>query len=112
VKSSTSGSFDEVVKVKLGEASLVASWPASERVSLLGRIGGYYAKTQASRTQTGVSTHINQTNSGLTFGMGIQYFLVANLALRGEFQRYLKVGGGNLGDSDYQTFSAGLLWKF
>ncbi len=38
--------------------------------------------------------------------------MTPSLALRGEGQRYLKVGGGAIGDSDYTVYSVNLLYKF
>jgi OOP family OmpA-OmpF porin len=106
------GSFDEVIKVRMGELSLVASYPATERFALFGRAGAYYAKTTDDFTISGSVGRLSQTNSGFAYGLGIQYFVLGNVGLRGEFNKYLKVGGGNIGKSDYQSFTAGLLWKF
>jgi OOP family OmpA-OmpF porin len=106
------GFFDETVKVRMGELSLVASWPATNRFSLFGRAGAYYAKTADDFVLFGTSTHLAETNSGFTYGGGVQYFVWSNVGLRVEFQKWLKVGGGDIPKSDYQAFTAGLLWKF
>jgi OmpA-OmpF porin, OOP family len=112
VSSNFPGFFDETIKVRMGELSLVASWPATDRFAMFGRAGAYYAKTADDFTQGGAPSHLSQTNSGYTYGLGIQYFAWGSLGLRGEYNKYLKVGGGNIGTSDYQSFTAGLLWKF
>jgi OOP family OmpA-OmpF porin len=110
--SSNSPTFDEVIKVKGSEATLVGIYPATERFSLYGRVGGYYAHTSDQFVQSGVPATVKESNSNLTFGAGLQYFVTQNLALRGQGQRYMKVGGGKIGDSDYNAYTFGLLFKF
>jgi hypothetical protein len=34
------------------------------------------------------------------------------IALRGAGQHYMKIGSGNIGDSDYNVYTVSLLWKF
>ena len=60
----------------------------------------------------GVTVRVKESNGGITFAGGLQFFMTQSLALRGEGQRYMKVGGGKLGDSDYSVYTVGLLWKF
>ena len=97
------------LEVGLGEMTVMGSYPVSDKFMGYGRLGGYYARSTA--TTTG-SSSANEANGGVTFGMGAQYFLTNSLGVRGEFQRYMKVGGGTLIDIDYNAFTAGLLWKF
>lgn len=110
--SSSSSTLNETIKVRVSELTLVGSYPASERFSIYGKVGGYYAQTTADTTQSGVSTRVKESNGGLTFAGGLQYFVTPSLALRGEGQNYMKVGGGRLGDSDYVAYTVALLWKF
>lgn len=104
---------EQIIRSSLGEASIVVSYPATERFSLFGRVGGYYASTKSTFTATsGTQQSAKENNSGLTFGGGLQYFVTRNLALRGEVQRYSKVGSGDIGDSDMDVYSLGALLKF
>jgi len=103
--------FRETVKVRLGEANLLASYPVSGRFMVYGKGGIYYAQTTNDFTQTGVSTRLKESNAGPTWGGGVQYFITGGLAVRGEAQRYMKVGGGNIGDSDYNAYTIGILYK-
>jgi OOP family OmpA-OmpF porin len=112
VSANIPGIFDETKKVKLGELSLIASWPATNRFSLFGRAGAFYANTVDDVVQSGAARHLAETNSGFTYGGGVQYFFWSNIALRVEFQKWLKLGGGDTEKSDYQAFTAGVLWKF
>ena len=109
--SSNSPGFDEIIKAKASDVTLVGSYPASQRFSFYGKVGGYYAHTSKHR-QTTTTIIVKESNGNLTFGAGLQYFITQNLALRGESQRYMKMAGGNIGDSDYNVYTVGLLWKF
>lgn len=111
VSSATPGAFEETIKIRLGELALLASYPVTDRFMAYGKGGGYYAQTTATSTVSGVSTRVKESNGGLTYGAGLQYFVIESIALRGEFQRYMKVGGGNVGDSDFNAFTFGVLWK-
>jgi opacity protein-like surface antigen len=112
VDSETPGTFSETVKVRLGELDLLGSYPVSGRFMIYGKIGGYYAETTNDFTLSGASTRLKESNGGITWGGGLQYFVVGGLAVRLEAQRYMKVGGGNVGDSDYNAYTVGLLYKF
>ena len=111
VSSSNPGTFEQTVKVRLGELELLASYPVTDRFMVYAKGGGYYAQSTNSETVSGVSTRTKETNGGVTWAGGLQYFVTGSIGLRGEFQRYMKVGGGNIGDSDYNAFTFGVLWK-
>ena len=111
VRSSTPGTFDESVKVRVGEAVLLPSYPFTANFLIYGRVGGYYAQTTNDFTLSGNSSRLQESNGGITWGFGAQYYFTDNLALRGEMQRYMKVGGGNIGDSDYNAVTIGALFK-
>jgi len=111
VRSSTPGTFTESVKVRLGEAVLLPSYPLTERFMIYGRGGAYYAQTTHDFTLNGSSSRLKESNGGLTWGFGAQYFVTNSLAVRGEMQRYMKIGGGNIGDSDYNAVTIGALFK-
>lgn len=104
---------EQIIRSAAGEASIVLSYPASERVSLFGRVGGYYASTKSTTTfVAGGQESAKENNSGLSFGAGLQIFVTRNLALRGELERFSKVGSGDIGDSDMDVYSIGALYKF
>jgi hypothetical protein len=89
-----------------------AQWVALERLSFFGKVGGYYASTSADTTQAGVTTRVKESRGNGTYAGGVQWYLTQGLALRGEGQKYMKVGGGSIGDSDYSVYSISLLYKF
>lgn len=111
VNSSTPGTFTESVAVRLGEAVLLPSYPFTERMMAYGKAGAYYAQTTNDFTLNGSSSRLKESNAGPTWGFGLQYYVTNSIALRGEMQRYMKVGGGNIGDSDYNAVTIGALWK-
>ena len=111
VSSASPGTFTETVKVRLAEAVLLPSYPVSERFMIYGRGGAYYAQTTNDFTLNGVPTRLKENNGGFTWGFGVQYYVTQSIALRGEMQRYMKIGGGNIGDSDYNAVTVGALWK-
>ena len=98
--------------MQASELTLVGSYPATQRFSFYGKIGGYYAQTSDKFTLNGTTQTVKESDGNLTFGAGMQYFVTEHLALRGEGQRYMKMGGGKIGDSDYNVYMVGLLWKF
>ena len=58
-------------------------------------------------------------NNDVTFGAGLAYQFTANFGLRGEWQRYRNVGGGDVAlgagegqKSNVDVFSIGALWRF
>ncbi|MBV9189911.1 MAG: outer membrane beta-barrel protein [Betaproteobacteria bacterium] len=112
VSSSNGGNFDENIKVSAGDVTLVGVWHALETLGFYGRVGGYYSQSTRTTTQSGVTTTTKEGRGNPTIAGGFQWYMTGGLALRGEGQRYVKVGGGTIGDSDYTLYSLNLLYKF
>ena len=58
-------------------------------------------------------------NNDWTFGLGAQYDIIRNLGLRVEWQRYRKMGGGDVAfgpavgeKSDLDVLGVSALWRF
>jgi len=97
------------IKANAWEALIVASWPATAAVSLYGKLGAYRGNAEGS----GAALGARETNYGGTWGFGAQFELTRSLALRGEWQSYVSLAGGTLGQrSDVNVLSAGALWRF
>lgn len=111
ITASIPGTFDQDVKTRLGEMTLVGSWPATNHIAFYGKVGGYYANASTQTTQNGVEQKVSQGRGNYTFGAGIQWYMTPRLALRGEGQHYVKVGT-TVGDLDYNVYTVGLLFKF
>lgn len=97
-------------KTKSGEAVVVGAFPI-EKVSLYGKLGGYYAKTKM--TSSGFLADAESKTRQWTYGVGIRYDVFRHLALRAEWQRYNNVGGNAVGfRADVNVLSGGLLIVF
>lgn len=94
----------------------VASFPVMDRLSLYGKLGFYRALTKVSGTGAVPGFAATQAesdrNTDATFGFGVKYDITRNLAARAELQRYVNVGGPNVGDTDIDVFGVGLMFRF
>jgi OOP family OmpA-OmpF porin len=91
------------------DAVLVGSWPLFSRVSVLGKLGG----ARIDETGGGALSAQKETNYRITYGVGAQFDVTKNLALRGEWQNYPRAGGGPvLPRGDISTTMIGALWRF
>ena len=104
------------IEVTAWDLTAVGSIPVMDRLSLYGRAGLYLAETEASATGSvpGFSTSVNEkeSNTGFTFGFGVKFDILRSLAVRGEWRRYVEVGGDDVGESDVDVLSVGLLYRF
>ena len=97
------------IKANAWEAVLVAGWPVASALSVYGKLGIYRGSAEGS----GMLIPNKETNYNGTFGVGVQYEVNRNVALRGEWQAYSRLAGGTLGPrSDVDVVSAGALWRF
>jgi OmpA-OmpF porin, OOP family len=90
------------------EVVAVGMLPIADRFSLYGKIGMYRGETDA--TAPGVS--VSESNTDLTFGVGVRYDITKNLGVRAEWQRYGDIGGDSIGEADVDVISVGAIWKF
>lgn len=96
------------VKGHAWEAVGIAAWPIAGALSVYGKLGVFRTKVEGS----GSLVPNRETNFGPTFGLGAQFEVNRNLALRGEWQSYPGVGGSTLPKSDINVVSLGALWRF
>jgi OOP family OmpA-OmpF porin len=96
------------VESKAWELVAVGSWPFADKFSLYGKLGLYRGDTDASAP--GIS--VSETNTDLTYGFGLRWDFTKNLGARLEYQVYKDVGGGDVGESDAEVMSVGVIWKF
>ncbi|KAB8062685.1 OmpA family protein [Janthinobacterium violaceinigrum] len=93
---------------------LLGQLPLSQRVSLLGRVGMHYTKTNTefsgNRLLGSANTHASERKLNAKLGLGLEYKFSEALALRGEVERYrLNDAVGNRGDAD--LYSVSLVYK-
>jgi OOP family OmpA-OmpF porin len=103
------GGVTAEIKSTAWELVGVGSYPIANQFSVYGKLGLYVAETKAS-SNVGISA--KKTNNDLTYGLGVRYDFSREVGVRGEWQRYGKVGGGDIGKSDVDVISVGVVWNF
>ncbi|MBB5608349.1 MULTISPECIES: OmpA family protein [unclassified Janthinobacterium] len=93
---------------------LLGQLPLSQRLSLLGRVGMHYTKTNTefsgNRLLGSANTQASERKLNAKLGLGLEYKFSEALALRGEVERYrLNDAVGNRGDAD--LYSVSLVYK-
>ena len=87
-----------------GASSAASAYPIVDKLSVYGKLGVYRGELEAPGAE--------ETNTDVTFGVGLQYDLIKNVGVRGEWQRYSKMGGGNLVETDVDVLSVGVVYRF
>ena len=101
------GLTDEIKSSAL-ELVAIPSYPIGD-FSLFAKLGMYVAQTEE---KTNFAGDRSANTSDLTYGLGIGYQFHRNLSARLEWQRYSKVGGGDIGTADVDVMNVGLLYRF
>ena len=109
--SGAAGTFAVEVKEAF-DLSAVFSFPVSTRMSALLRLGAYRVRTTVDQQGPTFGTlHEGKTGTGFTYGAGAQY-LLGNIGVRAEWQRYDNAAGGTVAETDIDFFNVGLLFRF
>ena len=82
----------------------IGSYPIANQFSAYGKLGAYRGELKA--------TNAKETNTDLTYGVGLQYDFTKAVGVRGEWQRYSKMGGGALVETDVDVLSVGVVYRF
>ncbi|MDE2565228.1 MAG: OmpA family protein [Burkholderiales bacterium] len=104
------GRLDGQIRLHGLNLDLVGTWPLTERLSAIGRVGAQYARASDRFSGSGAVSVLNPTPSQrathLKLGAGLQYELTRSLLLRGEFERYrVSDAVGNRGDVNLVSVS-------
>ena len=83
------------------ELVAVGMVPLANQFGIYGKLGGHHSELKNGASETG---------NGLTYGAGLQYDVMPALGIRGEWQRYDKVGG--ISDVKADVLSLGAIWRF
>jgi OOP family OmpA-OmpF porin len=87
------------------ELVAVGTIPVSTSFSVYGKLGAFRGRAE--------SPGISETNNAVTFGLGLQYDFTREVGLRGEWQRYPKLGGSRFGgDTDVDVWGLTVLYRF
>jgi OmpA-OmpF porin, OOP family len=93
----------------LWEAVGVGAFPVANALSVYGKLGAYYGKSEFRSSLAGSG---DDTNGGLTYGFGAQYDVARNIGVRLEWQRYDQVGGSRSGETDIDVLNLGVVYRF
>lgn len=97
------------VKATAWDLVAVGMLPFANQFTGYGKLGLYYGKAEGS---SNVGLSASDTNTGLTYGLGVQWDPMKQLGVRVEYQVFNDVGGDNVGKSDVSVISIGALWRF
>ncbi|MGH8686520.1 MAG: outer membrane beta-barrel protein [Burkholderiales bacterium] len=100
------------LKANVFEVVAIGSAPIAGNFSAFGKFGFYRGDSTGSIDTVTVVGSASDTNTDVTLGLGGRYDINEKLAVRAEWQRYLNVGGDNLGKSDVDILGASLILKF
>lgn len=102
------------VEATAWEVVAVGILPVADRFSIYGKAGMYRADSDFSTNVVlpGLPQSFSESNNDLTFGIGLQFDISRNLALRAEWQRYQDLGGPQIGESDLDVMSIGVTYQF
>jgi OOP family OmpA-OmpF porin len=109
------GVFNGETSIRGVNLDLVGQYPLTQRFSVLGRIGGQYARTSNKFSGNAIVAPANRYSSDSDFGpkvgVGVEYKLNEALALRYEAERSrVKDAVGQRGNVD--LYSVSLVYKF
>ena len=112
-----SGTFKTSLRSSGWNTNIVGALPVSEKLSLLGKVGFIDAKVETTfggtATVGGVTTPISFSTSSTkwkpVYGLGASYSITNNIAVRGEWDRYSKLGDAEI---DVDLLSVGVVYKF
>lgn len=106
----TASGFGLAEEIKSSAFELVAipSYPLGD-LSLFGKLGVYAARTDDTTNFAGSES---VSNTDFTFGLGVGYQFSRSFGARVEWQRYSKVGGGDIGKADIDALNVGVLYRF
>lgn len=94
----------------------VLSYPIHNEFEVYGKLGAIRSRVEVGITAAVpgfVATEAAKSRStDLTFGVGLKYRFVPNVAARVEWQRYQEVGDNDTGTDNIDLFTVGLLYSF
>ncbi|MEO7725810.1 MAG: outer membrane beta-barrel protein [Burkholderiales bacterium] len=109
------GSFNGNRETSLFNLDMVGKIPLNDRFSVLGRVGGYYWKTESQlpNAATRSTTKIGENGFDIKFGAGVQYEFTDRFGMRAEYERFNGIGKStSTGDSKVNQITVGAVLKF
>ena len=94
---------------------LVGTWPVWDRLSVIGRVGAAYTRARNSVSATAPGAFASDSGTdrrwGPKVGLGLEYAITPNVAIRGEWERY-RIHDSVRGRNDVNVASIGVVWRF
>jgi len=100
------------VEAKVYEMTGLLKLPITPQFSGFARLGFYRGDVDSRANIGAVGTSSSDSNTDLTFGAGLRFFVTRNIAVQGEWQRYNDVGSGAAGNANIDTLGVSVLFKF
>ena len=113
----TGGTVNADYKAKGFGVDLVLSAPMTEQFSVFGRVGAIQAKTEASFSSSGTVglgfAQGSKNKTGQHYGLGLQYALSREIAVRAEVERFRKLGDDSTGgELQADAYTVGVIFRF
>ena len=105
------GGFSAEIKSYAFDLSALGMLPFGGQFAGYGRLGLYYAKSEGTSNIPGLA-NVSENNTGLTYGLGLQWNPMPKLGVRVEYQVYNDVGGGDLGKGNIDVLGVSALYRF
>ncbi|HEX9396678.1 MAG TPA: outer membrane beta-barrel protein [Burkholderiales bacterium] len=87
----------------------ILSYPFLTDFAVYGKLGGFHGRIRGSNA----GASFNESNTDITYGLGLQWNIIDQFALRAEVQRYPRMGGGGAGaPQDIAVWSVGGIIRF
>lgn len=114
--SPAAGDAGGTIKAQGINVDVVGKLPLTSELSAFGKAGVLFSKvsSDASANVAGLTVSDSATSRKAVpgLGLGLEYALARNVSLRGEWERYYKLGNDSTGKGDVDLLSAGLNVKF
>ncbi len=113
------GALSGAMKISGLELAAIGTLPINERLGLFARIGAFASETKTSyagegsvEIVTGAETQ-KKRSTQLSYGAGATFSFNKNMAIRGEWSRYNKLGNALTGGiTNASLYSIGLIYRF
>jgi len=105
------GPVTQTLDTTLFDLVVLGTLPLTQRLGAYGKLGIYRANNDLTTNAPGVASAKLESN-GLTYGLGLQYDVTANLGVRIEWQEYSNVIGTGIGSSNADVTSVAAIWRF
>lgn len=94
----------------------MAEWPINNKFSVLVKLGMIYWDIEFDATDVADNLELigdeDENGTDVFYGLGAQYKITDNLALRAEWERFNNIGDSEIGATDIDLISGGIVLQF